>query len=90
MNGSLQWNMEELQNAYNKLGDCITQLKEYVEKCEKSNEELKKSWVTTKSASYFEEASKVKTDALKMINEYENAREQLRQKIEILRTMDEE
>ena len=90
MNGNITWDMESLQATYDKLSECITQLKEIVDNSEKNSEELKNNWITTKSQAYFEEEAKVRIDALKMISEYENARDQLYKKIQVLRSMDEE
>lgn len=90
MDVNLTWNMEELQESYDKLGECIEKLKVIAESNEKSYNRLKENWITKKSQEFFEESEKVKSNLLKMINEYESAQKQLLKKIQVLREMDEE
>ena len=89
MDGQITWDMEELQSAYDKLGEVIQDLKAIIADNDKSNNELRQAWVTKKAEVYFNEAENAKAEAQKMISEYENTRAELLRRMQILRSMDE-
>ncbi len=87
MQGQTTWNLEELQANYKKLCEIIERLKVVIKKYEEDNNALRQSWETKNARAYFNEADAVYQEALQKLSEYEQAREEMNRKIQILESM---